>query len=261
VAPPEDPYYRRDLALVHHRGFGFHAAACAPGIVALLDPVRSRNGLVLELGCGSGLLTRELTAAGHRVIATDASPAMLDLARSHAPDAEDIRPLVLPGDVLPQADAVVSVGHVLSYLPDEHAIDQALTAIARALRPGGLFAIDICDLAYGQARHDTPPAAHVHDDWAIITRFSLPAPARFIRQITTFVRAGDGSWRRDDETHHNVLIDTARVPALLAAERVQVTVSSAFGTEQLPTGLRVLIGRLSAQPTGTVATGQSHQPP
>ncbi len=85
-----------------------------PGIVALLDPVRSRNGLVLELGCGSGLLTRELTAAGHRVIATDASPAMLDLARSHAPDAEDIRPLVLPGDVLPQADAVVSVGHVLS---------------------------------------------------------------------------------------------------------------------------------------------------
>ena len=176
VAPPEDPYYRRDLALVHHRGFGFHARACAPGILALLDPVRTRNGLVLELGCGSGLLTRELTAAGHRVIATDASPAMLGLARSHAPAAEDIRLLVLPGDVLPPADAVVPAGHVLSYLPDEHAIDQALTAIARALRPGGLFAIDICDLAYGQARHDAPPAARVHDDWAIITRFRSPHP-------------------------------------------------------------------------------------
>jgi SAM-dependent methyltransferase len=239
VAPPEDPYYRPDLALVHHRGFGFHARACAPGILALLDPVRSRNGLVLELGCGSGLLTRELTAAGHRVIATDASEAMLELARGHAPAAEDIRLLVLPGDVLPPADAVVSVGHVLSYLPDEHAIDQAL-------RPGGLFAIDICDLAYGQARHDAPPAARVGDDWAIITRFSLPAPGRFVRQITTFVRASDGSWRRDDETHHNVLIDTARVPALLAAEGVQVTVASAFGTEQLPTGLHVLIGRRAA---------------
>jgi SAM-dependent methyltransferase len=247
VAPPEDPYYRRDLALVHHRGFGFHARACATGILALLDPVRSRNGLVLELGCGSGLLTAELTAAGHhRVIATDASPAMLDLARSHAPAAENIRLLVLPGDVLPDADAVVSAGHVLSYLPDEHAIDQALIAIARALRPGGLFAIDICDLAYSQARHDAPPAARVHDDWAIITRFSQPATGRFVRQITTFVRAGDGSWRRDDETHHNVLIDTARVPALLAAEGVQVTVTSAFGTEPLPTGLRVLIGRRAA---------------
>src|SRR4249920_2199134 len=79
------PYYRRDLALVHHRGFGFHARACAPGILALLEPVRSREGIVLELGCGSGLLTRELTAAGHRVIATDASPAMLNLARCPRP--------------------------------------------------------------------------------------------------------------------------------------------------------------------------------
>ena len=242
MALPEDRYYRRDLALIHHRGFGFHAHACAPGILALLEPVRSREGLVLELGCGSGLLTRELAAAGHRVIATDASPAMLDLARSYAP-AADIRALVLPGGPLPPADAVVSVGHVLNYLPDERAIDQAFTAIARALRPGGLFAIDICDVAYGQARHDAPPAVHVHDDWAMITRFSLPAPGRFVRQITTFVRGDDGSWRRDDETHHNVLIDTARVPALLAAEGVQVTMASAFGTEQLPTGLCVLIGR------------------
>ena len=85
-----------------------------------------------------------------------------------------------------------------------------------------------------------------HDDWAIITRFSLSAPSRFDRQITTFVRSQDGSWRRDDETHPNVLIDTARVPALLAAEGIQVKVASAFGTEQLPTGLRVLIGQRTA---------------
>jgi SAM-dependent methyltransferase len=245
VALPEDRYYRRDLALIHHRGFGFHALACAPGILALLEPVRSRQGLVLEFGCGSGLLTRELTAAGHRVIATDASPAMLGLAR-YAPGSEDIRALVLPSDPLPPADAVVSVGHVLNYLPDERSIAQALTAIARALRPGGLVALDICDLAYGQARHDAPPAARVDDDWAIITQFSLPAPSRFVRQITTFVRADDDTWRRDDETHYNVLIDTARVPAMLAVEGVQVTVASAFGTEQLPTGLRVLIGRRAA---------------
>jgi len=246
VALPGDPYYRRDLALVHHRGFGSHAQACAPGILALLEPVRSRQGIVLELGCGSGLLTRELTAAGHRVIATDASPAMLDLARGYAPAAEDVRTLVLPADPLPPADAVVSVGHVLSYLPDEPAIGQALAAIARALRPGGLFAVDICDLAYGQARRDAPGTGLAGDDWAIIARFSLPAPNRFVRQITTFVRDAGGSWRRDDETHHNVLIDTARVPTLLAAEGVDVQVAAAFGTEQLPAGLRVLIGRRAA---------------
>jgi SAM-dependent methyltransferase len=246
VALPDDCYYRRDLALVHHRGFGFHAQACAPGILAQLEPVRSRGGLVLELGCGSGLLTRELTAAGHRVIATDASPAMLELARSHAPAAEDIRTLVLPDDPLPPADAVVSAGHVLNYLPSEQAIDQALTAIARSLRPGGLLALDICDLAYGQARHDAPPAARAGSDWAIITQFSLPAPNRFVRQIVTFVRNDDGSWHRDDETHHNVLIDTERIPGLLAAEGVQAKMAAAFGTEQLPAGLRALIGRRAA---------------
>ena len=98
---PDTPYYRRDLALVHHRGFGFHADACAPGILERLRPIRERHGLVVEVGCGSGLLTRHLLAAGHRVIASDASPAMLDLAREVAPDAQDIRQVVLPDDRAP----------------------------------------------------------------------------------------------------------------------------------------------------------------
>ena len=33
------PYYGRDLALVHHLGYGFHADACAPGILRRLEPV------------------------------------------------------------------------------------------------------------------------------------------------------------------------------------------------------------------------------
>ena len=238
-----DPYYRPDLALAHHLGYGFHAEACAPGILALLEPVRVSGGLVLELGCGSGLLTRELIRAGHRVIATDASPAMLDIARGYLTGAEDIRRLTLPDDPLPPVDAVVSVGHVLSYLPSEQAITAALTAIARALRPGGLFAVDICDLAYGRERRDSPPVSRVTDDWAVITATSLPTPDLFVRQITVFMRNDDGSWRRDDERHDNVLIDTARVPELLATEGVEVSVRSAFGHEQLPTGLAVLIGR------------------
>jgi hypothetical protein len=60
---PDTPYYRRDLALVHHLGFGFHADDCAPGILELLQPVRECDGLVVELGCGSGLLTRYLVDA------------------------------------------------------------------------------------------------------------------------------------------------------------------------------------------------------
>jgi SAM-dependent methyltransferase len=241
--PSDLYYYRPDLAFVHHRGFGFHAEACAPGILELLRPVRERGGLVLELGCGSGLLTKELIAAGHRVIATDASPAMLELAREHALGAEDVAQLVLPDDPLPRTDAIVSVGHVISYLHDAAAIDRALVAIAEALTPGGLFAIDICDLEWGAARQDGPNAGWVGDDWAIITRFSTPSPDKFVRDITTFVRNEDGTWRRDDERHDNVLIDTSRVPALLEKHGVEVTVTRSFGSESLPVGLRALIGR------------------
>ena len=235
--------YRSDLAIVHHRGFGFHAAACAPGILAFLAPVYARRGLVLELGCGSGLLTKELIAAGHRVIATDASPAMLDVARELVGDsAEEVRQLTLPDDPLPQADAIVAVGHPLSYLPDAGAIDRALIAIAGALRPGGLLAFDICDLEWGRARRNTPYFAEVGEDWAIITKFSMPAADRFIRDITTFLPNPDGSWRRDREHHENVLVDTTGIPALLRQYGVDAQAGPSFGTENNPPGLRVITG-------------------
>jgi SAM-dependent methyltransferase len=236
------PYYRRDLAQVHHRGFAFHAQACAPGILELLEPVRQRNGLVVEIGCGSGLLTRALVDAGHRVIATDASPAMLDLAQQWSDGAEDIRQVTLPDDALPSADAIVGVGHALNYLPDAETIDRALEAIARALRPGGVLALDICDLEWGEHRRDTPNLGLVGDDWAIVTRFSTPSPDKFIREMTTFVPNEDGSWRRDDERHDNILIDTARAAEVLSSKGVEVEVRSSFGTEQHPVGLRTLIG-------------------
>lgn len=234
--------YRANLARVHHLGFGGYADACAPDVLRLLEPVRRAGGVVLELGCGSGALTRHLADAGHRVIATDASPAMLELARAHAGAAE-ARPLVLPDDELPEADAVVSVGHLLNYLADADAIERALRRIAEALRPGGLLAVDVCDLRYGRTRADEPDAVRVEDDWALVTRYSRPRPDRFVRDITTFVRGGDGSWTRDDERHDTVLVDVASLPALLARSGVHVTVRPSFGTADLPDGLVVLTGR------------------
>ncbi len=241
-ASAHEPYYRRDLALVHHLGFGFHAERCAPGILEVLAPVRERDGLVLEIGCGSGLLTRYLVDAGHRVIATDASAAMLELARRHATGAHETRPLRLPHDDVPAADAIVSIGHVLNYLEDEDSVEQALVALAGALRPGGLLAIDLCDLAYGRARRLAPAMVRRTDEWVIITEFSAPTPERFVRVMTIFVKNEDGSWRRDDETHENVLIDTARVPALLAQHGVEASIVSSFGAEVLPDGLMVVLG-------------------
>lgn len=235
-------YYRRNLARVHHEGYGFHADDCAPGILRLLEPVRARGGLVHEVGCGSGLLTRHLIDAGHRVLATDASEEMLSIARDHAPAAEHRR-LVLPDEPVPESDAVVSTGHVLSYLPDEASIDRALGDLAGSLRPGGVLAVDLLDHDYGQARLDAPPHVQRSDDWVILTTFSQPGAELFVRDITTFVHQGDGRWSRDDERHQNVLVDTSKVPGLLADHQVEAEVRSSFGTESLPGGLVAIVGR------------------
>jgi SAM-dependent methyltransferase len=246
---PDDrvlPYYRGDLALVHHRGFAFHAEACAPGILGLLDPIRQRSGRVVEIGCGSGLLTAELVGAGHRVVATDASPAMIALARGVAPGVEELRLLTLPEDPIPEADAIVGVGHALNYLPDADAVDRALRSVARALLPGGVLAIDLCDLEWGRARRGVENMGRVGDDWAIITRHSLPSEDQFVREMTTFIRNPDRTWRRDDERHDNVLVDTARVPELLASEGIESEIRPSFGNEQFPVGLTAVIGRRPA---------------
>lgn len=242
-----DPYYRDDLARVHHEGFAFHAAAVAPGILQVLAPLLASGGLVLEFGCGSGLLTRELVAAGHRVLATDASPAMLALARRTAPGAEGFAVLALPDDPLPRCDAIVGVGHPINYLPSLQAIQRALGAMADALAPGGILALDVCDLAYGQARQDVPSRGWASSDWALVTEFSLPSADRFVRQMAVFSRNGDGTWRRDDERHDNVLVDTATIPGLLGLHGVDAEVRDAFGTEDNPRGLKVVIGRRTSR--------------
>ena len=211
--------YRHDFALVYGRLSGQHADRCAPGILELLAPVR--DGLVVELGCGSGALTRHLLAAGLRVIATDASRDMLELARVRLGPDVDLRQLTLPDDPLPGlVDAIVSVGHAISYVPDAAAVDRTLTAAASALRPGGILAIDVCDLAFGEIAPGS--SGRTGPDWAVISQYSRPAPDKLVRDITTFVLDGSGSgsgsgaWRRDSEHHENVLVDTARLPALLA---------------------------------------------
>lgn len=237
------PYYREDLALVHHSGFGLHADACAPGILRLLETVRQRDGLVVEIGCGSGLLTAHLVDGGLRVVATDASEAMLNLAKAHASGAAEFQRLTLPDDPIAPADAIVGVGHALNYLDDESEVEAALVAIATSLRPSGVMAIDLCDLEWGALRREQAPHVWRTDDWVLVTEFSLPEPNRYVRLMTTFVKQEDGTWRRDDERHDNVLIDASRVPLLLARHGVEATLSRSFGDESLPAGLVTVIGR------------------
>ncbi len=243
-----EPYYWTDLAWVHHVGYAHHVEHTCTGILQLLHDVAVLQGAcVLDVGCGSGLLARKLLDAGFAVQGVDASPAMIELARNHAAGARfDVvrlptgRPTGTAG-ALPAADAVVSTGHVLNYLDSRADIAQALGELARAVRPGGLLAIDLMTERFAQARDINAVHAKAEKDWAIITRFSRPEPHRFDRKITVFRLDGD-HWRRSDEHHRNVTFEVDEALHVLKDNGIDAHPRAAFGAETLPEGLAVLAG-------------------
>jgi len=248
-----DNYYQPDLAWVHHAGYSHHVERTAAGIVQLLrDGGLSADAHVLDVGCGSGLLARELLTAGFAVQGVDASPAMIELARDYArgADFDVVRlPTGLPTGVdgaLHEADAVVSTGHVLNYLDTRADIVQALGELARAVRPAGVLAIDLMTGRYRERNDIDEVHAKVEDDWVIVTRFSRPEPCRFDRMITVFRRVGDG-WRRSDEHHRNLTFDAEDALNVLRDNGIDAHCRAAFGNEELPEGLVVLTGRRPAQ--------------
>ena len=155
---------------------------------------------------------------------------------------EGFAQLTLPDDPVPACDAVVGIGHPLNYLPTLDAIERALLALARALRPDGVIATDLEDFEWGELRVDQAEQARIGDDWAIVSRSSVPERDAFVREMTTFVRNDDGTSRRDDERHDNVLLDVSVLPALLAPEGVDAVLQRSFGEHELPVGLFALIG-------------------
>lgn len=80
--------YGADLAHVHDVAFGGWAREAAPFVLARLREAGIEEGLVVDLGCGSGIWAAELLGAGYGVLGVDASVEMLALARRRAPAAE-----------------------------------------------------------------------------------------------------------------------------------------------------------------------------
>lgn len=239
-------HYRPDLAWVHHVGHGQYAEHAAAGLLSLLHAARLPPGArVLDVGCGSGLLARRLVEAGFDVVGVDASPAMIDLARTQAPGAR-FEVLALPTgrapDVpggLPSADAV---SIVLNDLDGPEPILAALGELAVALRPGGLLALDLMTEKFAR-RHDGCGAhVRIEDDWVVVTRDSRPAPRVLARDITVFRRDGN-AWRRSDEHHRNTTLEADSARSILRAHGVEAEERASFGEERPLEGLAVLVGR------------------
>jgi SAM-dependent methyltransferase len=98
---------------------------------------------IIDIGCGTGLLTCELAKHGHHMIGIEPAKLMLDAARK-SPCGEQVT--WLEGDALSlgeqNADLALMTGHVAQFHLDDAYWLEALTCIYRALRPGGHLAFE-----------------------------------------------------------------------------------------------------------------------
>lgn len=104
-------------------------------IYELLPPP---GGLTLDLGCGEGRLTRELSSRGYDVVGVDASTALVDEARAVDPDGRyDVASI----DALPFEDGAAQLAVCVNVLPHVEDMHAAAAEVARVLAPGGAFLI------------------------------------------------------------------------------------------------------------------------
>jgi len=235
---PAADTYRADLAFIHDAGFGSVASAAATELIERLRASGITGGHIVDLGCGSGITARALTAAGYDVTGFDISPAMLKLARQLAPRARFRQASFLAAE-LPACVAVAAVGEIFNYLFDRRHSDTRLWRFFRrahaALQPGGLFLFDVAAPGRagprGQRRNFTTAA-----DWACLYAAAEDRRRRTLtREITSFRRVGR-HFRRDHEVHRLRLYRPAEVLSHLRAAGFRARTLRGYGPLQFPPG-------------------------
>ena len=239
-------FYATDLAYIHDEGFGDFACKAAPHVVRRLRILGRSRAQVVEIGCGSGVLTQFLTHAGHDVLGIDVSNAMIRLARRRAAKAV-YRVASWHGFAPPACDAIVAVGECLNYLstdPGSHrkALNAFLGRAGRALRPGGMLLFDFLEPCPG-----LPPRRRVHRcgrDWAVVVDVEESWDL-IIRHITS-VRFAAGRCRCTEETHRQLRLSRAQIERTLRSAGFAVRFCRGYGRAPLGNGRVVVEGTKEA---------------
>ena len=116
-----------------------HAFVFAYGsdLLELLNPQPGER--ILDLGCGSGELTRQLADRGAMVVGLDASASMLDKARQQFPEL-DFRLGDATTFALPDRFDVIFSNAVLHWVTD---YDRAADCMNHHLKPGGRLVAEL----------------------------------------------------------------------------------------------------------------------
>ncbi len=224
-------FYGEDLAYIHDAGHADFALRSAPGILDMLRGNGVSDGLVVDLGCGSGLWARGLLREGYRVLGIDISEAMVEIARRRAPGAE-FRVGSLFEAPLPPCDAVTAISEVLNYLFDpeneERGLGRLFGRVYEALRPGGVFVFDV--LGPGQVQPGTASRGwSAGEGWAVLSEKAEDRErGTMTRRIVSFRKVGE-HYRRDGEVHRVRLYDPGEVEGSLGRAGFEVKTLGAYG--------------------------------
>jgi SAM-dependent methyltransferase len=189
-------------------------------IESLLKQYGIDKGLILELGCGTGTMTRKMAAKGYDMIGIDLSEEMLSLARQRSEVMEDgilyLRQDMREFELYGTVSAVFCVCDTINYMLSPEDLSKVYRHVANYLDPGGLFIFDMdTKYLYEEVLGDNITVMN-HETGNFIWENSF-YPDEMINEVnlTLFLKQENSLYRKHEETHVRRAYDLNKVMNLL----------------------------------------------
>lgn len=206
-------------------------------LTGLLREYGVDDGLVLDLGCGTGTLTRLLAEKSYDMIGVDLSDEMLEIAmEKEAEDPkgilylmQDMRAFELYGTVR----AIVSICDSMNYMLEYEDFVEVLRLANNYLDPGGVFIFDLNTIyKYKETMGETTIAENREEGSFIWENFYDEEEQINEYDLTLYIREEDDRYRRFEETHYQKAYDLDTVKQAIADAGMEfVTAYDAFTRE------------------------------
>ena len=193
--------------------------AWAEYLIRMLREDGISEGLVLDLGCGTGQMTKRLARAGYDMIGVDQSADMLQIAQERKGDCDilylmqDMRQFELYGTVR----AVISTCDSLNYITDREDLLAVFRLVNNYLDPQGLFLFDMNSQRYYETLCADNTFAESRDECSFIWENSYDPEKRINEyDLTLFLRREDGLYEQFLETHRERAWSVEEVQEILS---------------------------------------------
>lgn len=208
-------------------------------LAGLLKEYGIEDGLLLELGCGTGSMTELLAGMGYDMIGIDNSLRMLEEAMEKKADSghdilylqQDMREFELYGTVR----GILSVCDSMNYILEEEELSEVFRLVNNYLDPGGIFIFDMnTPYKYRELMGDATIAENREEGSFIWENYFDEATGINEYALTLFLREEEDLFRKYEEFHYQKAYEPRRVAELLKEAGLEfVAVYDAF-TRQAP---------------------------